>query len=113
MKCPCCGSEFRPNDAAVDLNTNTFVCATGNVKLTAQQAELAYTLIEAAPRIITYDMLMARLWGCSPPNAPYDVIKVQIKNLRRKIENHGYAIQATRERGYRFLNLNELPAYAA
>jgi DNA-binding response OmpR family regulator len=113
MKCPCCGGEFKPTDASVDLSTNVFVCATGTVKLTMQQAELAYALLEASPRVVTYDVICQRLWGCKEPETPHTVIKTQTNRLRKAIEPHGYAIQATREVGLRLINLNELPAYAA
>ena len=85
-------------DLTVDLDTRE-VCQDGRtLELTAREFELLCTFLAAPGRVVTREMLLAKLWG-------YDfygderVVDSHIKNLRRKLERD--YIETVRGVGYR------------
>lgn len=89
---------LRYRDLTLDLDAHTARHGERELSLTAREFELLRELITHQGRVMTYQMLIARLWN-------YDylgddrVVYSHIKNLRRKLEDD--YIQTVRGVGYR------------
>jgi DNA-binding response OmpR family regulator len=89
----------------VSLDTNE-ICVGGfrPVLLYPQEAELAYLLAQASPRLLPAGFLADGLWGSGDPPANVDKhIQVVICRLRRKILPLGLLIEVRTSRGYRMI----------
>jgi DNA-binding response OmpR family regulator len=91
---------------AVDFGNSKLVVENRPVMLTPTEANLLHILLRNAGRVVTSDMLIARVW---PADEVYeDTLRVHMHRLRRKIEadvRHPKYIQTERGVGYRFMQV--------
>jgi len=91
---------------AVDFGNSKLVIENRPVLLTPTEANLLHILLRNAGRVVTSDMLIARVW---PGDEVYeDTLRVHMHRFRRKIEadvRHPKYIQTERGVGYRFMQV--------
>lgn len=89
---------IRYRDLLLDLDAHTVYRGTEEVKLTGREFDCLRELLEHPGRVMTYQMLMQRIWDWDDWGDER-VIYSHIKNLRRKLG--GDYIQTVRGVGYR------------
>jgi DNA-binding response OmpR family regulator len=100
-KCPCCGGDVSKADKPlISLDTNKLMAGGEVLKLAPMEAEIIAVLVEAMPRPVDHERLIAKLWGGNPISAPQDSIGVRISHLRKKIAPTGLQIKTHWGRGY-------------
>lgn len=98
--CPCCGAAVQRKLPLVDLDTNTCSFAGERVGLTPREAELAYTLVQRFPAVVSYDSLIRTVWGSTEPESVASVLKTMKCRLCRKMRKIGFNIRVVYTRGY-------------
>jgi DNA-binding response OmpR family regulator len=101
MDCPCCGQVI-PDDgnrASVSLETNTVTFRGLATRLEPLQAEILSVIAEQAPRYITVDALMRRVFGILEQDGSIKGLHVAVSRMRKKIEPMGLRLINARSRG--------------
>ncbi|MEW6500779.1 MAG: response regulator [Thermodesulfobacteriota bacterium] len=78
---------FTSGDLTVDLARRLVLVAGREVQLTPTEYELLRVLTTHAGKVLTHRQLLGRIWGSSHLEQPH-VLRVNISNLRRKIERN-------------------------
>lgn len=76
---------FRSGGLEVDLARRLVLVAGQEVQLTPTEYEILRLLVTHAGKVLTHRQLLSRIWGSSHLEQPH-VLRVNISNLRRKIE---------------------------
>ena len=76
---------FRSGGLEVDLARRLVLVAGQEVQLTPTEYEILRLLVTHAGKVLTHRQLLSRIWGASHLEQPH-VLRVNISNLRRKIE---------------------------
>ncbi|MFH1021520.1 MAG: response regulator [Pseudomonadota bacterium] len=76
---------FRSGGLEVDLARRLVRVAGQEVQLTPTEYEILRILVTHAGKVLTHRQLLSRIWGSSHLEQPH-VLRVNISNLRRKIE---------------------------
>ena len=92
------GNVLRYRDLALDLDAYTAQCDGRDLELTTREFELLRELIQNQGRVMTYQMLINRLWDYAYLGDDR-VVYSHMKNLRRKLGTD--YIQTVRGVGYR------------
>jgi len=77
---------FSSDDLQVDLNLRRVSLAGKEVQLTPTEYDLLRLLVVHAGKVLTHSMILKQVWGIAYLEQPH-VLRVNISNLRRKIEN--------------------------
>lgn len=76
---------FRSGGLEVNLARRLVSVAGQEIQLTPTEYEILRLLVTHAGKVLTHRQLLSRIWGASHLEQPY-VLRVNISNLRRKIE---------------------------
>jgi two-component system KDP operon response regulator KdpE len=76
---------YRILELEVDLSRRRVVVRGGEVQLTPTEYELLRLLVIHAGKVLTHSQILRRIWGAAYVEQPH-VLRVNISNLRRKIE---------------------------
>ncbi len=76
---------FVDGDLTVDLHERRVVCRGAEVALTPTEYDILRLLVSHAGRVLTHRQLLQQVWGIAYLEQPH-VLRVNISNLRRKIE---------------------------
>ena len=88
-------------NTALDLDTCTLVCGGKTVRLSAREFDVMRFLLQARERIVSKEILLARVWGYES-NAVENHVEVYVGFLRKKLRAIGSDIRITavRRLGY-------------
>ena len=88
-------------NTALDLDTCMLVCRGKSVRLSAREFDVMRYLLQAQDRIVSKEMLLARVWGYDS-NAVENHVEVYVGFLRKKLKSIGsnVRIEAIRRLGY-------------
>lgn len=94
--------ELAFGNTALDLSTCTLVCEGKTARLSAREFDVMRFLLQNQPRILSKEMILARVWGFES-NAVENHVEVYIGFLRKKLKAIGSNVQiaAVRRLGYR------------
>jgi len=86
----------------ITIDTEKHMVWAGNteVKLTVKEFELLYCLMSNAGIVLTRDRLLDKIWGIDF-DGETRTLDVHIRSLRKKLGEHGKAIETVRGIGYR------------
>lgn len=76
---------FRTNGLEVDLTKRRVTIDGEELQLTPTEYELLRLLVTHAGKVLTHSMILRKIWGVAYMEQPH-VLRVNISNLRRKIE---------------------------
>jgi two-component system KDP operon response regulator KdpE len=76
---------YRIQELEVDLSRRRVVVRGGEVQLTPTEYELLRLLVVHAGKVLTHGQILRQIWGAAYVEQPH-VLRVNISNLRRKIE---------------------------
>lgn len=76
---------YRIEELEVDLSRRRVVVRGREVQLTPTEYELLRLLVIHAGKVLTHSQILSRIWGVAYVEQPH-VLRVNISNLRRKIE---------------------------
>jgi two-component system KDP operon response regulator KdpE len=76
---------YRVLELEVDLSRRRVVVRGGEVQLTPTEYELLRLLVMHAGKVLTHGQILRQIWGAAYVEQPH-VLRVNISNLRRKIE---------------------------
>jgi len=71
----------------IDVGTRRVIRGGKRLYLTRLEFDLLAYLARKAPRVVTYEELLREVWGYRWTQGSYDVVKVCVSRLRRKIED--------------------------
>ena len=93
--------ELRYGNVSLDLNTCMLVCGENAVRLSAREFDVMRFLLQAQDRIVSKEMILARVWGYDS-NAVENHVEVYVGFLRKKLKSIGahVRIEAIRRLGY-------------
>ena len=93
--------ELVYGNTALDLDTCTLVCGGKSVRLSAREFDVMRFLLQARERIVSKEILLARVWGYDS-NAVENHVEVYVGFLRKKLKAIGsdIRIEAVRRLGY-------------
>jgi two-component system KDP operon response regulator KdpE len=77
---------YRIQELEVDLSRRRVVVSGGEVQLTPTEYELLRLLVVHAGKVLTHSQILRQIWGAAHVEQPH-VLRVNISNLRRKIES--------------------------
>ena len=88
-------------NTALDLDTCTLICGGKSVRLSAREFDVMRFLLQAQDRIVSKEMILARVWGYDS-NAVENHVEVYVGFLRKKLKAIGsdVRIEAIRRLGY-------------
>ena len=88
-------------NTALDLATCMLVCGGKSVRLSAKEFDVMRFLLQAQERIVSKEILLARVWGYDS-NAVENHVEVYVGFLRKKLTSIGsnVRIEALRRLGY-------------
>ena len=88
-------------NTALDLDTCMLVCGGKSVRLSAREFDVMRFLLQAQDRIVSKEMILARVWGYDS-NAVDNHVEVYVGFLRKKLKAIGsnVRIEAIRRLGY-------------
>ena len=88
-------------NTSLDLDTCTLVCGGKSVRLSAREFDVMRFLLQAQDRILSKEMILARVWGYDS-NAVENHVEVYVGFLRKKLTSIGsdLKIEAIRRLGY-------------
>ena len=78
---------FVSGELVVDLTKRTVVCRGQEIALTPTEYELLRLFVVNADKVITHSQILKQVWGLTYLEQP-QVLRVNICNLRRKIEEN-------------------------
>lgn len=76
---------FRVGDLSVDLVRRIVKVAEQDVKLSPKEYDLLRLFVQHAGKVLTHNFLLRELWG---PSADSQYVRVYVRQLRQKIEEH-------------------------
>lgn len=76
---------FSCGDLTVDLNERRVLCRSEDIALTPTEYDILRLLVMHAGRVLTHSQILKQVWGIAYLEQPH-VLRVNISNLRRKIE---------------------------
>jgi two-component system KDP operon response regulator KdpE len=76
---------FKIDDLEVDLFKRRVLLAGAEVQLTPTEYDLLRLLVTNAGKVLTHRQILRRIWGAGYVEQPH-VLRVNISNLRRKVE---------------------------
>ena len=76
---------FRVHELEVDLSRRRVTVRGSEVPLTPTEYELLRLLVTHAGNVLTHNQILRQIWGAAYAEQPH-VLRVNISNLRRKIE---------------------------
>lgn len=102
--CPLCGGEL-PADGrvVVNLDSNTLRIGEQLLALTAREAEIMTVLIEAMPGTPAREQMMSRVYGPGGRFTDWNIIRVLVMRLRKKLKPLPLRIEMVPRRGYRLV----------
>jgi two-component system KDP operon response regulator KdpE len=77
---------YQSGDLSVDMARRTVSIRGNEVSLTPTEYELLIILIQKAGKVLTHRQMLRQVWGMAYENETH-MLRVNISNLRRKIEN--------------------------
>ena len=88
-------------NTALDLDTCMLVCGEKSVRLSAREYDVMRFLLQAQDRILSKEMILARVWGYDS-NAVENHVEVYVGFLRKKLKSidSNVRIEAIRRLGY-------------
>lgn len=93
--------ELTFGNTALDLASATLVCGEESVHLSAREFDVMRLLLQAGPRNLSKETILARVWGYDS-NAVENHVEVYIGFLRKKLSSIGsnIRIETVRRLGY-------------
>ena len=93
--------ELTFGNTALDLASATLVCGEESVHLSAREFDVMRLLLQAGPRNLSKETILARVWGYDS-NAVENHVEVYIGFLRKKLSSIGsnVRIETVRRLGY-------------
>ena len=93
--------ELTFGNTALDLSSGMLVCGEKSVRLSAREFDVMRHLLQAGGRILSKEVLLARVWGYES-NAVENHVEVYVGFLRKKLRSIGSDIRigAIRRMGY-------------
>ena len=76
---------YSSGDLAVDLSDRRVVCRGEEISLTPTEYDILRLLVTHAGKVLTHSQILKQIWGIAYLEQPH-VLRVNISNLRRKIE---------------------------
>ncbi len=76
---------FTSEDLTVDLNLRRVTIAGSEIQLTPTEYDILRLLVVNAGKVLTHSQILKQVWGITYLEQPH-VLRVNISNLRRKIE---------------------------
>ena len=76
---------FSSEELQVDLNLRTVTVAGKEIQLTPTEYDILRLLVTHAGKVLTHTQILKKIWGIAYLEQPH-VLRVNISNLRRKIE---------------------------
>lgn len=102
--CPTCGTPFTGERPRIDLDANTFICASGWVHLPGIRIEILTILLKAYPGVARHEAIFLGIYGGGEmPEG--DPIKVHVSNIRKALRPLGWDVRVVHKRGYRLARL--------
>lgn len=80
-----CDPVFEDGDLLMDLNLRRVTVSGAEVQLTPTEYDLLRLLVAHAGKVLTHSQILKQIWGVGYLEQPH-VLRVNISNLRRKIE---------------------------
>ncbi len=80
-----CDPVFADGDLLMDLNLRRVTVSGAEVQLTPTEYDLLRLLVAHAGKVLTHSQILKQIWGVGYLEQPH-VLRVNISNLRRKIE---------------------------
>jgi two-component system KDP operon response regulator KdpE len=77
---------FTSDDLVVDLGSRRVTVAGGDVALTPTEYDILRMMVAHSGRVLTHSQILKQVWGIAYLEQPH-VLRVNISNLRRKIES--------------------------
>lgn len=77
---------FTSNDLQVDLSSRTVAVDGSDISLTPTEYDILRLLVTHAGKVLTHRQILRQIWGIAYLEQPH-VLRVNISNLRRKIES--------------------------
>ena len=75
-------------NTSLDLDTCTLVCGGKSVRLSAREFDVMRFLLQAQDRILSKEMILARVWGYDS-NAVENHVEVCVGFLRKQLSHRG------------------------
>ena len=97
------------DDLAIDFARNEVTARGGKVTLTPTEHRLLYHLVSNPGRVLTYETLLAKVWGYEYREEAH-YVRLYVNYLRQKIEpdpSHPRYVLTERGLGYRFVDFRE------
>ncbi|MBQ3194452.1 MAG: response regulator transcription factor [Oscillospiraceae bacterium] len=93
--------ELAFGNTTLDLDTCLLICGGKSVRLSAREFDVMRFLLQAQDRIVSKEILLARIWGYDS-NAVENHVEVYVGFLRKKLKAIGsnVRIEAIRRMGY-------------
>lgn len=93
--------EITYGNTSLDLSSATLVCEANSIRLSAKEFDIMRILFNAGERIISKEMILAKVWGYDS-DAVENHVEVYIGFLRKKLTSIGsnIRIEAIRRLGY-------------
>jgi len=95
-------NELSFGNTSLDLASCTLLCGDKQIRLSAREFDVMRFLLQAQDRILSKEMILARVWGYDS-NAVENHVEVYVGFLRKKLSaiNSNVRIEAVRRLGYR------------
>ena len=77
---------FTSNDLQVDLGSRRVTVAGVDISLTPTEYDILRLLVTHAGKVLTHTHILKQIWGIAYLEQPH-VLRVNVSNLRRKLEN--------------------------
>lgn len=77
---------FTSEDLVVDLGSRRVTVGGGDVALTPTEYDILRMMVSHSGRVLTHSQILKQVWGIAYLEQPH-VLRVNISNLRRKIES--------------------------
>lgn len=93
--------EIAYGNTSLDLSTAMLICGKNNIRLSAKEFDIMRLLFQAGEKILSKEMLLARVWGYDS-DAVENHVEVYMGFLRKKLASIGsdIRIEAIRRLGY-------------
>lgn len=93
--------EITYGNTSLDLSTAMLICGKNTIRLSAKEFDIMRLLIQAGEKILSKDLLLAKVWGYDS-DAVENHVEVYIGFLRKKLASIGsnIRIEAVRRLGY-------------
>lgn len=78
---------YRAGELTVDLKRRNVMLGVQSIHLTQMEYKILEVMVKHAGKVMTYDTLLKAVWGPTA-TTEYQVLRVNMANIRRKIENN-------------------------